>query len=239
MWKPLFICGCPRSGTSALRNVFNTDPRFALGMERYYSRGSINFNLQRSHFEKSRFYDLQEGDTFWPSLDNCTSNEANFDKAHYRGDKIPLLYKNLQSLFAEIPDSTVLFIVRDIYEVAASYNTRAQDENDKLWARNQNFRVAVDDWNDSLVHLYQSCQERKENVIPIFFDDFFSDETALANLMSKLGLTNDYINFTPFVKKYLDIKSKKKETRLSNEEKNYINENANFKLLSWLKDNFK
>lgn len=239
MWKPLFICGCPRSGTSALRNVFNADPRFAIGMERYYSRGSNQFSLQRKHFEKSRFYDLQNGDTFWSSLDNCTSSEASFDDALYRGDKIPLLYKHLQSLFSQMPDSTVLFIVRDIYEVAASYNVRAQDEDDDLWARNQNYKVAVDDWNDSLVHLYQSCQERNENVIPVFFDDFFSNDAALGLLMEKLDLANEYIDFSPFVKKYLDIKSKKKDTRLSDEEKTFISNNANFKLLSWLKESFK
>ncbi|GIU02816.1 sulfotransferase family protein [Shewanella algidipiscicola] len=239
MWKPLFICGCPRSGTSALRNVFNADPRFALGMERYYSRGSTTFSLKREHFSKSRFYDLQEGDTFWASLDNCSSNKSYFDDSIYRGDKIPLLYKHLQSLFIEMPDSTVLFIVRDIYEVAASYNVRAKDENDSLWARNQDFKVAVDDWNESLVHFYQSFQERKEKVIPIFFDDFFSNEAALDVIFRKLGLNNEYIDFVPFVSKYIDIKTKKKDTILSYEEKNYISENANLKLLAWLKEKFK
>jgi hypothetical protein len=128
-------------------------------MERYYCRGSSNFSLKREHFEEDRYYDLQPGDTFWQGLEDCTSSKDVFSSALYRGDKIPLLYKHLDKLFDEMEDAKVLYIVRDIYEVAASYNVRAKDEDDGLWRRDQDYNAAIKDWNESLTCLYRTYQK--------------------------------------------------------------------------------
>jgi hypothetical protein len=238
MWNPFFICGCPRSGTSALRNVFNQDERFAIGMERYYYKAAHEFSLKNSLFNKERFFTLKEGDTFWSDLGMYEGIKPSFDKAVYRGDKIPKLYNHFESLFLELPDSKVLFIIRDIYDVASSYNVRANNINDKNWSRDQNYKVAVDDWNKSLVSLYQAFHEKKQDITPVFYEEFFGNKESITKLYNKLGLPVSIEiedNFGSFVNKYKQLNTGKKESKLSQEEEEYIANNANFKLYSWLK----
>jgi len=238
MWSPFFICGCPRSGTSALRNVFNNDVRFAIGMERFYYKAAKNFSLEHKLFEKERFFSLQTGDTFWNEISMYDGMKPNFECSIYRGDKIPKLYYHFDKLFKELPDTKVVFIVRDIVDVAASYNARANNLNDKNWSREQNFKVAVDDWNASLVSLYQYLYEKKCDVYPIFYEDFFSKTDSIEGLYKNLGIAvskevrND---FSSFVEKYKNLKQNKKSDVLSEVELDYINKNANFKLYRWIK----
>jgi hypothetical protein len=238
MWSPFFICGCPRSGTSALRNVFNTDVRFAIGMERFYFKAAKNFGLNKSLFKKERFFSLQEGDTFSTDISKYDCMKPTFDNSVYRGDKIPKLYNYFDSLFSELPTSKVLFIIRDILDVAASYNARANNENDTDWLRDQNYVAAVDDWNASLVALYQSLYEKKNAIIPVFYEDFFGNESSIGVIYEKLGLSitaEIQEGFSTFVNKYKQLNSGNEKTKLANDEEAYIIENANFKLYNWLK----
>jgi hypothetical protein len=239
MWSPFFICGCPRSGTSALRNVFNADARFAIGMERYYFKAANSFELNQSLFEKERFFSLKEGDTFWTELTAYDGMKPTFDNSIYRGDKIPKLYNYFDNLFAELPKSKVLFIIRDVLDVATSYNARANNKDDKNWSREQDYKIAVDDWNASLVSLYQSLYEKKRDVIPVFYEEFFSNNDSVAVLYKKLNMTaSDAVknNFSTFVIKYKSLQSKGNEKSLNAFERDYINKNANFKLYQWIKN---
>jgi hypothetical protein len=239
MWSPFFICGCPRSGTSALRNVFNNDVRFVIGMERYYYRAAKSFSLENKLFEKDRFFDLQEGDTFWPELSMYDGLQNRFNEAIYRGDKIPKLYSHLNELFVALPNTKVLFIIRDIFDVAASYNARANNENDKNWSREQNYKVAVDDWNASLVALYQSLYEKKNAIIPVLYENFFGNESSIGVIYEKLGLSitaEIQEGFSTFANKYKQLNSGNEKPKLANHEEAYITENANFKLYNWLKE---
>jgi hypothetical protein len=50
----LFVCGTPRSGTTAMQALLAGDDRIALGMERYGSYLGADFN--EGLFTKERFF---------------------------------------------------------------------------------------------------------------------------------------------------------------------------------------
>ena len=115
--KYLFVCGSPRSGTTAMRNFLANDNRIKMGVERY---GNLFFRkpLTTELFEYERFFDLQEGDTFYNELNSFSPYYKkiidNYEGAEYYGDKIPLLYKYLDRLNEAIPNSKVIIMIRNI-----------------------------------------------------------------------------------------------------------------------------
>ena len=90
----LFVCGCPRSGTTALAKLFSISDDIVLGQERYGKRSHPdNFTLTPALFEKERFLDVQPGDTFYDSLDFFARYYENvpwkLDSCRYIGEKRP------------------------------------------------------------------------------------------------------------------------------------------------------
>lgn len=74
---------------------------------------------------------------------------AKWAGAVYVGDKAPHLYRHLGTLAAACPDARFIYIVRHPYRVAASWQRRADNENDS-WPVRNDFRAAVKAWNKSL-----------------------------------------------------------------------------------------
>ena len=147
----LFLCGCPRSGTTAAWRLLVGDERIKMGVERYGNRFYTRDFLTPEMFEKDRFFSLEEGDTFYPDLEAFNSYyskaHAGYDDATYVGDKIPKLYNYFDRLQENFPKAKTVFIFRNIFDVAASYKTRLLDENDN-W--DLDVSAAVKDWNASL-----------------------------------------------------------------------------------------
>ena len=186
----LFICGCPRSGTTALARLLNLDPRFAIGLERYFRRSVDRFSLTPELFERARFFDLQPGDTFWADLSHLDFLQDRFDSVEYRGDKVPRLYEQFDQLFAAFPDARCLFVLRNIVDVAASYNVRARNVNDKQWSSDQDFRVAVRDWNRS-INAFLAAKEEGRSIRLVVFEEIFSDIAAVSKMYQWCGLDLD------------------------------------------------
>ena len=187
MWNILFLCGCPRSGTTALLDFVNSDMRVALGKERYYKRCVDRFNLMPAHFEEERFFSLEKDDTFWSDLESVRSLKERFRRAVYRGDKVPRLYERLPDVFAAFPKSKVIFIIRNIVDVAASYNVRARNSKDSQWDSTQDYIAAVRDWNLSLKK-YVEAREAGKKILLIEYERFFATSDALLELYEFLEL---------------------------------------------------
>jgi hypothetical protein len=131
----LFVMGCPRSGTTALRTLLNGHQAIALGEERYGTRCNRAEFLDPSLFEGDRFFRLSEGDTFYTDLEGAIPEfgalKSRYGGAKYRGDKILFLYRYLPQLldtFQERARAVVIF--RNIFDVADSYNRRADNPAD-------------------------------------------------------------------------------------------------------------
>ena len=130
---PLFVCGCARSGTTALAQLVGSDRRVLLGIERYAKLARDRFAIGPEHLEPARFARIEDGDTFYDSFDGRHYWDAHFaDKLAgrlelaYVGDKKPILYRFWRELFQRFPDARLLFIYRDPLAVARSWERRAR-----------------------------------------------------------------------------------------------------------------
>src|SRR5262245_48114736 len=95
--KFLFVCGCPRSGTSVVCRMLASHPDVALGLERFNLRIARQ-ELTPDDFTKERFFDVQKGDTWYADLAQFARHydqqHSKYDTAQYVGDKFPRLYEH-------------------------------------------------------------------------------------------------------------------------------------------------
>jgi hypothetical protein len=200
----LFVCGCPRSGTTVLTQLLNWHPKISLGIERFgklLNRDSELF-LPRI-FNPKRFFKIRKSDCFYDSLEfkaysewYCSDfNENKYKNSTYVGDKNPKFYEHLDTINSNFRNNNykIIFILRDINSVAKSYNVRANNPNDK-WKAENDFKQAIVDWNkgiSSICHQIDN-QENASNLISVNYDDFFSNyelgKSKLSSLFSKLEL---------------------------------------------------
>lgn len=240
MKKFLFVCGVPRSGTTALSRLIGKHPQIVMGTERYkflYSQpDAVNADL----FTKDRFFSFSEQDT--NLLPNTEGRKAyydsllkKFDKAIYVGDKTPGIFNRYQTIFERFDQAKVLFIVRDIHQVASSWNVRALNSDQSRWKRDMDYKQAVTTWNDSLKKTIDAIDQGKD-ILVVNYNKFFDSEqndplNNLQKLLDYLRIDND----TKFEKGYLEIctkftELKDKELTIFEGQQNYINQEANFEL---------
>lgn len=184
----LFIGGCARSGTSALHRVVAQHPGTFIGLERYV-RLAAQPELFGPHlFEPERFLRVEEGDTFYASLDHLPYYKGAGEKlaaAKVVGDKIPKLHQLYKQIAERFPLVKILYIVRNIFDVAASYNKRAADEQDLHWPAGRNYRKAVVEWRDSMRQTMLWMQ--KLSIYVVDYETFFAGEEDIGRLASFLG----------------------------------------------------
>ncbi len=185
----LFICGTARSGTTAMWQLLTGDERLVIGLERY-SKLCSNQPLTPDLFTPERFFNLQITDTFYPDLQGFDPYYAKAEKlfatADYVGDKIPKLFNFLDTLLANFPQAKVVFMLRNIIDVATSFETRANGVNDKSWPATRKTQAAIKEWKHSLQTLKKYSND--ERVFPIIYEEFFSENSSLEPLYQFLGL---------------------------------------------------
>ncbi len=152
----LFICGCPRSGTTALWHLLMASPEIFLGVERYagYMAARRIGSLRSHHYEADQFFQLNDGDTHYKDLSTFHEFTPYFPQARVKykqarliGDKIPRLYDDFANLSQRIPNAKVIFIVGNILDVCESYERRNANPDDG-WSLG--YEYAIRDWNTSL-----------------------------------------------------------------------------------------
>jgi hypothetical protein len=156
-----------------------------MGVERYGNRFFAKDFLTPELFEKERFFDLQEGDTFYPDLvtfsDYYSTSVEGYDEAVYFGDKIPLLYKYFDRLQTNFPDCKTLFIFRNIFDVAASYKARKFDKNDN-WKKG--VKEAISDWNEG----FECAQAYKGRILYVDYEELFLNGSGVDKIYRFLEL---------------------------------------------------
>jgi len=160
--KPLFLTGCPRSGTTALWEILAADARLGIGVERFGRRIMDEFSLAPRLLEPARFFDLHPEDAFYSDLDGFHpyygALRERYAHCEYVGDKLPLLYTRLAEFRQAFgADAKLLFLFRNIFDVAASYKARAENPDDTLWLPEQGVEAAVEDWNASIAAALNAC----------------------------------------------------------------------------------
>jgi hypothetical protein len=225
----LFVCGCPRSGTTAMRRVLSGHPQVCLGHERYATIFNRGRPISEELFEKERFLRRIPNDTFYDQarFDSYHAGfEQKFDTCRYVGDKIPFLYQRWNDVFALRPQPIVVFLVRNVYDVAESYNNRARHPKDP-WPEHKNAMRAVQDWNASLRLVHEALNSGyQSHLLIVEYEGFFECHERMRGLLAHLGLSIE-----PQAITYLDeikaeavkVRSKKEDRRMiSWQEKRYL-----------------
>ena len=70
-----------------------------------------------------------------------------FLEATHVGDKVPHLFVHYDAIAARLPGALFIYIVRDISDVACSWNKRAANPADPGWGAESDYRKAVKWWN--------------------------------------------------------------------------------------------
>lgn len=232
----LFISGCGRSGTTALAQLIGSHRSIVMGIERYGKlEREDNFALTEELFATERFLEIREGDTFYSDFDkfHCWDRELKskiFDPdLKYIGDKKPTLFMVYDRLFEAFPNAKVIFIYRDIYEVAESWNKRA--EHGVNWPKHKDYRQAVTSWNDSLENTLENIRSGK-NIVCVNYGDLFIDQKDISSIFESLGLDiDDSVKAAWGRLMEMSCRLVKSRGILSDEQKEYVKENARFDYL--------
>ena len=230
MKKFIFVAGCARSGTGALAQLLSASDDIVMGMERFghlESKGS--FSLTPNHFEKERFFDVRDGDTFYGNFDEFHRHDKRirekFDSCIYIGDKRPDLYECYDEIFQTFRDAVVFFIYRNIREVASSYQGRVTEGNN--WPADKNFRAAVMEWNRSLF-LTREAIRKGYDIRCVDYESVFLSHDRLDVVFSTLGLVLDACEWDRVnaVIARSEQLSKERVSLLSADEEDFVAENA-------------
>lgn len=213
----LFVCGCARSGTSVLRRLLYAHPEVAIGLERYIKRLRTDGTLSPELFERARFLNPQEGDTFYLSLDHFKAGYVGmaerYAQARYWGDKIPMLYRHYEEILTRFPGAKILFISRGLEDVALSYKRRASDEDEGNWGTGRGVDVAIQEWNEAHQMTASAMSRFPGQVIAINYESLFGEWKGVHELFASLDL-----KITPEVRRQVanlskpEIRTKSRQT---------------------------
>lgn len=218
----LFISGCPRSGTSVLALILGAHNDIAMGIERYNHKVGLEFDLNTELFSKDRFFDFREEDSHikldqqpWIKK-NYQNLETRFNECLYVGDKIPYLYLHYDKLLNEFnthDNFKLIFIVRNIFDVANSYKVKLKQN--PYWRRGVG--VSIKDWNFSIRQTIQ-LHDKYPNFHIVEYEDLLkTDLTAINNLLNFLDLEMD-----ESMKVELEFQLNKAERLKEERQSNYI-----------------
>ena len=176
----LFVSGCPRSGTTVVTTILNWSDELLIAQERFAP-------LLRHHpdsftpdlYQIPRFLDFRPGDCGYGSFaskreyHSPCANPKNFeDIGGYRvvGDKITHLFRRFD-MFRDAQwckrDITIVHVIRNIRDVAASYESRRQDATDD-WT--DGAREAVAHWSESMQRVLELIERPIDNVRLLLVD---------------------------------------------------------------------
>ena len=196
-------------------HLLNSHHSIALGVERYkkYVRKENIGRLKKSFFEKDFFLDVKYGQTnlnpnhkFWDTKWKKVydSIEPKFDRKDFLiGDKYPYYYWFYNQIDKEFDRPKWIFILRDVRDVAMSYNARAADRKDR-WTSDRDYTVAIADWNDSLEKTMAYLSKGSADLFVCEYDSIFSyNPDYLAAMLNFLevdevypGIVDYYQNMT-------------------------------------------
>ena len=107
-----------------------------------------------------------------------------------RGDKIPMLHPLYGQLVRSFPEPKILYILRNPFDVAASFQRRAMEE-DQTWRAGRDYRAACDEWNASVRATREWSKQLSFYVVD--YEGFFSGQADIARLAAFLGLDPDHL----------------------------------------------
>jgi hypothetical protein len=197
--KFLFVGGISRSGTSTMAELLRAHPAIAMGRERYARLFREGDAFVPALFEKERFCLQHRSDDshHLKPQDYYRELYPRFDQCVYVGDKLPRLYKRYRYVLATFAGCRIIYMARNVVEVAQSYQGRALKTRmelasgaavgvSRLWSPERDWRKAVDEWNDSIEQTL--ALGRLPQLFVANYDLLYNDERLLHRLLDFLEL---------------------------------------------------
>lgn len=238
--KLLFIGGCGRSGTTVLTEIVGAHHQIVLSIERFNKLMRKNFfRLTTAHFTKEHFTTIYPGDTFYDDFHKFKVHEntaEKFEQAVYIGLKYPPFDRIYQLMRANFGTFKYLYIYRSIFDVAESWNRRAEKGGN--WPKEKNYLKAVQRWNDSLGNTLMELRNGVD-IICINYDDLLFTEKSIQPIFDRLGIPIDEnVSKTLANARKLAPTKKSAKGSLLESEIEYIRENARFDLYDEIHSKF-
>ncbi len=190
----VFVCGCPRSGTTAMAQLLSGHPRVCIGRERYAAVFNRGKPFTEGLFEKDRFLAFRLEDTFYDQTrfdDFHRGFAEKFDSCEIVGDKLPYLYRRWQDVFTLRPQPIVVFLTRNVMDVAESYNRRARALQDP-WPARKNAAKAVQEWNEAMRKAGEAIEAGYgSRLLVVEYEGFFENQQRMRGLLARLGLSTE------------------------------------------------
>ena len=182
-----FVFGCPRSGTTYFHSIMAWHPAIALGLERF-SKRMLTRALMPYDFDRRRFFCMEAGDTWYKHLSQFPGQqrlcEEHYDAAEYVGDKVPLGYEVFDHLITHFSDARFVVLVRNVFDVAASYERRRRGITH--WDQEWGPRKAVEHWNASLRAILEYAKVAQ--ILPLLYEDLTATEATLDGVAEFLAI---------------------------------------------------
>jgi hypothetical protein len=206
----------------------------AIGLERYLKL-SINKKMTADLWKRERLLDVRPDDTQvqpgHPGWNNAyeTLKYAydNYDDLAYVGDKLPRSANSYGCFRDSVPDMKILYMLRNPFDVAASYNKRARNEKDKGWRPQTDYRTAVAHWNLDVTETVKYLEDLQFHVIR--YETVFFDRNEFQGVYDFLGLelTDEILDiWQNSRRKSRDMEGQR--SALTDEEKVYVCAHSDF-----------
>ena len=232
----LFITGTSRAGTTAMADLMRSHEQIAMGRERYNSRYLADRHFPPELFEKERFcvgFDPEDShhNRMQPYYAELLPR---FDSCLVVGDKIPSLSGDYTVLLEHFKLPKVVYMARDIFEVASSFEVKRQahldDPANRKWNERRDYRAAVKEWNRALENTLEYRDDVDLFVAP--YVELFQHDAFLTSLCAFAGVPVSDSMREHYAKGCRKRKrlERKRELALTDEMRAYIEEHARFDL---------
>ena len=244
--RPLFVVGCPRSGTTAFADYLNQHPEILVCRERYNKVPWAR--VTRDLFTYERILDFRPEETNqqplgglegWMQYHAEIVAKKDPTKLMWVGDKIPNFFREMGLLSENNPGARFILLYRPIEEVAESTEARSRDPSDPWFYGKNAFAMALEAWNTSLKKVREFIESNpRPRVLIVSYRDFFYRNEAVVPLISRfLGLEFDESVTKAWREASGEFESDRRRKReLSEEQLSFIQEHADRAAEAWVVD---
>ena len=240
----LFVCGCDRSGTTALAGFLNRHPEILVCQERSNTTHQGEITLDLPTYESMLDFGPKETGDSAPDNDGDRLIKphpellAHRDPARLRwiGASNSGYVRRMESVAGNNPGARFIVMYRPIEEVAESWETKVADDHQ---ISNDGFGQAVKTWNRSLQGARRFIRESLvPRVLLISYHDFLYRTGTVVPLISRfLELEFDESSTRDWADETLQFeKLRRSEDTLNQEKRSLIQKHANHAAEAWILD---
>ena len=178
----LIVSGTARSGTTALAELLNAHEGICLGIERFKFQYLRRNNYDAGMFAKDRFFDFRAEDTnltpeakpAWAPVYEEMARK--WDGAAVIGDKVPVMAPVLGDFLRVNPDFRCIYILRNLKDVALSWQARADRVRDS-WPAGKGFEAACESWDAQMraIHALTEQKAVRPRILILNYDTMYLD----------------------------------------------------------------